>query len=546
MLDGSARLPISDRPVNMASPFPRLSASALSFGLLSLLALPAAWAQPAPAAPPAPAPAAPPAPAPAPAPVQDRIAEALAPQPGGLTPDEAARLAVGSKHSIRAKQAELRAAAAKVDQALVNYFPRVSVTAGYTRLSKVVNQLGGGTSGTYSVGSKGGGLLGACTDPSTPVPPGTICAINPTGPDQPVAAVPVQGFSFPVILDSYSFVATVSVPISDYVLRISQGYAAASHAESGKRLEVEAEALSAAADAKIAYFNWIGARGGYVVAQEALAQAETHLKDTRRSFDVGIASKADVLRFESQVASAKQGVIQAEAFANLAEEQLRIGLGLPADKPLAIGTDVLHAPVDVPTTTLAALQEQALSRRLDIRALDETEYSLKENVKMARAGYLPRIDAFADAYYQNPNQRVFPQTNQFRGTWDAGVRLSWTINDTFSALGQTSEAKARVEQVAEQKAQLRDGLRLEVASAYGDLVKAAASIEAADQGLVAAEEALRVRQELYRAGKGTTTELLDAEVEVTRARLSRLSARVSLAVAKVRLDHATGKDVPAK
>jgi outer membrane protein TolC len=463
---------------------------------------------------------------------------ALAPQPGGLTPDEAARIALRTRYSIRSRQAELRAAAARVDQALVNFFPRVSVTAGYTRLSPVENQLGAGSGGLVGAANTGPLLTGPCPPG---LPAGASCVVDSKG--TPVGAA---SFSFPVLLNSYSIVASLSVPISDYVLRISQGYAAASHNENARRLELEAEQLNVAADAKISFYNWVRAKGTATVAEDAVAQAAAHLKDAQRTFEVGLISRADVLRLEAQVAAAELTRAEAGAFANLAEEQLRTVLQLPAGKPLAIGVDVLHGEAAGPAGALSALHDQALARRLEIRALDETEYSLKETVAIARAGAFPRIDAYADLYYQNPNQRVFPQRDEFRATWDAGVRLSWTINDTFSALGATREAQARVEQIALQKGQLRDGLRIEVTSAYNDLVKAIASIEAAERGLVAAEESLRVRQELFRAGRATSTDLVDAEAQVTQARLRRVDARVGLLVARTRLEHATGRDVPQK
>src|SRR4051812_35000305 len=104
--------------------------SLFAFAILGAASIAApALAQPAPPAPPPPPAAAPAAP--------DPIAAALAPRPGGLTPDEVGKTASRTKHSVRAKQADLQAAAARVDQAFVGFFPRVSGTFTYTRLSAV-------------------------------------------------------------------------------------------------------------------------------------------------------------------------------------------------------------------------------------------------------------------------------------------------------------------------------------------------------------------------------------------------------------------------
>jgi outer membrane protein len=432
----------------------------------------------------------------------DVLAFALAPQAGGLTPDEAAKGARQTKASVRVKRAQLDAASAKVDQALVTFFPRLSVTASYTQLS--------------------------------PIKPPSI----------PIAGIMVN---FPAPLEHSAVLsASLALPISDYVLRISQGYAAAKHSERGRRLDVEAETLQAAADARVAYFNWVRSRGQIVVSQQSVDQARAHVIDANRSFAVGLVSRADVLRFEAQVAAAQQLLAEAQALSGVTEEQLRIVIGLPTERPLAVGFDVLHEPPTVPTEKLAELQDLAMQRRLEIRALDETELSLKELVKVAQSAYAPRVEAFADATYANPNPRFFPAQDRFDGSWDAGVRLSWTINDSFTAAGASAEAKANAAVIAAQKSALRDGLRLELASAYNDVQKSAFSIEAAERQLAAAEETLRVRNELFRNGKATSTDVVDAEGEVTFARLSRLNARIGLLVARVRLEHAVGRDVPSR
>lgn len=495
--------------------------------VIGAVVLPASVAaQPAPPPPPV---APPPAIAPR-APAVDTLAIALAPRPGGLTPAEVGKTASRTKYSVRAKQAELQAAAARVDQALVSYFPRITVAATYTRLSEVVS------------GSLGaGGIVGAANLGPLKVD-ATGAVVDSKG--QPVGAA---AFSFPSPpLNSYSFVAALSVPVSDYLLRLSQGYASASRAEKSKRFEAEAEALQAAADAKIAYFNWVRAKGQLVVAKEAVEQAKAHVDDANKAFAVGLISKTDVLRLDAQVAAAQQLEAEAGSFVAIAAEQLRVTLHLPPDRAMEIGSDVMHEPVVAPAETLAQLQDQGLQRRLEIRALDETILSLKEVESVARAGYFPRIDAFADAVYANPNQRFVPAQNRFDFSWDAGVRLSWTLNDTFSTIGSAAEAKARVATVTEQKGSLRDGVRIEVASAYADVMKAAPTIEAAERGVVASEENLRVRRELFKQGKTTSLDLVDSETELTRARLRRLDARVGMLVAKTRLEHATGRDVPAR
>jgi outer membrane protein TolC len=57
----------------------------------------------------------------------------------------------------------------------------------------------------------------------------------------------------------------------------------------------------------------------------------------------------------------------------------------------------------------------------------------------------------------------------------------------------------------------------------------------------AAEEAYRVRKEMYRVGKATSVELSDAEANLFRAKLAAVSARIDQRIARTRLDHAVGR-----
>jgi outer membrane protein len=42
-------------------------------------------------------------------------------------------------------------------------------------------------------------------------------------------------------------------------------------------------------------------------------------------------------------------------------------------------------------------------------------------IRVTRAAYYPRLDAFAEATYANPNQRFFPLAAVWRASWSAGV-----------------------------------------------------------------------------------------------------------------------------
>jgi outer membrane protein len=498
-------------------------------------------------------PAQPPAPAPQPAPEPktepadelgpgeaairqqaDPLAALLAPDPAGLTYEQVAREAVVASTSVRSKEIEVESAEGAVSQTLVSFFPRVTLSASYTRLSEVALPTLGG--GGFSVVSQAAGPIGVAPCAGNPA---AQCAVDSAG--NPVQAVDTS-FSFPQVLNQIAFSGNVTVPISDYFLRAVQAYNGAEANEESLRLQVEAQKLTVSAEAKLALIGWALSKGQTAVATQSSESAKNQLRDVNAALSADKAAKVDVLRIEALVAQSEYTVAEAQSNEFVAEQRLRTLLRVRSDRPLTVGIDLLGAPAIPELGSVDVLFDEAVANRLELIATEKSRQALEEAASATRATYWPRLDAFADILIANPNQRVFPQREQFDTTWDVGVRLTWVINDTFSTIGAEAQANARSSQVESTKLQIMDAIRLEVTSAHGEMMKARASIEAANRGVVAAEETLRVSKKVFALGSITGTTLADQENALTTARLRKLSAYASLQSALIRLEHATGRD----
>jgi outer membrane protein len=421
----------------------------------------------------------------------------------GLTADEAARKTLLNNPDVTAKQKSLAAADATLDATRAGFLPQLGLRASYTRLSKFDLQ-------PLDFGA-----------PSGPIP-------NP----------------FPIVVNNYDLRATLSIPLSDYVLRLSNAMASAKHNKAAAILDERATRLAVARDARVYYYQWIRAQWVSYVAAKALEAARGHAEDAKNAFDTGLASRADVLRTVSQQKSAELGVARSLNNVAMAAEQLRVQMADPGQTNYEIGENVLAdlPPFPAPTSPGAGYAE-ALEHRIEIRQLGESEAALREQAALARAGNYPRLDAQASAIYGNPNQRYIPATAEWHGTWDASVVLSWAPTEIFGATARAKNAEARADEVVARKAALKNALRLEVTQAMNALAEATFGLDVSRDGRAAAEENYRVRRELFRAGKATTVEVTDAETELTQARLQAVNAQMDVRIARVALTHALGRDV---
>jgi outer membrane protein TolC len=454
--------------------------------------------------------------------------ELLQTSPSGLTADQVGARAVATSFTAKAYEQTLRAAAARVDQAWSAYLPRLTGTARYTRLSSF-------TPPSLSLGPSGIYPLYTTDPPGQPLKLPDVFSVDPNA---------GGGLSFPLVLDNWLLQANITVPISDYFLRINQNYSAATRSQDAARFDLVAQRANAATNGKLAYFTWLRARGAVIVAVQSLNDQKTHLKDAKNQFSAGKATNADVLRATTAVASAELAVEHSRNLADLAAKQMRVALHAKDDEAMVPGEGIEDAPPPF-VGNVKQLELEALSARYELKSAEANAAAARDQADAYKAGRYPSVSAFADGIYANPNPRRFPATNEWFPTWDVGAQLVWSPNDYVLAGGQVADFEARASAIEANKEAARDGILVEVTQAYQGVREADFSVETTKRELASAEEAYRVARELFNAGVGTSTTLHDAETELTRARLDQLNAKVDARTARIRLDHALGRDTRA-
>ncbi|MDQ3033049.1 MAG: TolC family protein, partial [Myxococcota bacterium] len=283
------------------------------------------------------------------------------------------------------------------------------------------------------------------------------------------------------------------------------------------------------------------ARGALAVAQAAVSAAELQAELIDAMVRAGTTAQVDAIRVQAQVAAARVAAIRAEAGVRISEMAVRTIMHLEPGAQVAIAEDLLD-PLPAIGGTRAGLITAALDRRAEMLAIRQAIYARGRQVDAAEGSRWPHLIVAGNFSYANPNQRIFPQTQQFRETWDLSVLLTWSPNDFFTGEFQAAEARAMQSQAETDLRTLQDGITMQVTQAYENLRASQAAIEAARIGVEAADETLRVRHEQYRAGATVVTELVLAVNERARAQLDLIGAALDARIAYTQLQRAIGTD----
>ncbi|MEE9384984.1 MAG: TolC family protein [Nannocystaceae bacterium] len=462
---------------------------------------------------------------------EDALRDALARRPGGLTANDVAGQAVLSSPAMAVKRAELVATAANLDRTMARYVPNLTTQFSYTRNSEVDINLGGDGAmvGALNEGPVG---IGPCPDNS-----GANCVLDSQG--VPLIAAGFAPIEVP--LNNYSLQASLSVPFSEYALRLMPAKHGSASEMRATQMRHDAEATNVELNARLAYYDWLRALAQLSVSERTVASTGARLADGRAGLSAGILTQTDVLRLEELLASAEVARIQGQSFERLA----RRNLGIIMDREeiaFTVGED-LFAPV--PTLDswgpVGALVREGHHARLEIRVLTESADALHWGIKAARADLYPKLSGFADYTYANPNQRFFPATEEWNQSWYAGLSLSWQLGQFLDAKLFTKKIHADERVLRSQVIAMRRAITLEVHMAWEELSRAHTALSLNQRTARLTQAVWNQQVALYRAGESTTTDVVGAELARVNATLREVNDRIDLRVAQAKLERAAGR-----
>jgi len=259
-----------------------------------------------------------------------------------------------------------------------------------------------------------------------------------------------------------------------------------------------------------AYDGVLLARKQVAVAEDALKTAQATEDRSRARVESGMAVDSDLLSAQVATASRKQELIQARNSRALANAQLAIALGAPADSQYEPQESL--AEHTFPPVTVVELETQALQKRPDLQRVESGRSAQAKSVAMAKGAFAPRLNVFGSWQTDSPSPGWNGGNN-----WIAGAEVQFDLFDGDSKRAHLAMEKAMQEKAAAMRDAFRDEIRLQVRRAYYDYDAARQQVEVARGAIAQAEESLRINQNRYDGGITTVSDLLRVEEAVHRA-----------------------------
>ncbi|MHB8109162.1 MAG: TolC family protein [Syntrophorhabdaceae bacterium] len=259
---------------------------------------------------------------------------------------------------------------------------------------------------------------------------------------------------------------------------------------------------------------------------------EAHRRDVESLLKAGAVPKLDLLKSDTELAAAIERKIQTRNTIVNAREILRSLIGMDGPDHLRIE---LHAKDDTETGPLTKISmEEALARRPDYKAALNKIRMYEERVASARGKRLPDIYASGD-YGARAGDKL-----DFKENWTVGVRLFLPVFDFGRISAEVDRERFELMNAKEDERALRLTVSRELKEAEAAIVNAIERISVSEKAVLSAKEQVRIEDLRYRSGDNTSTDVINAEAALIRARSDHYQALFDRRVAQAFLKKAMG------
>ena len=342
-----------------------------------------------------------------------------------------------------------------------------------------------------------------------------------TGPSNIYAAPPGQHANLDLML---------MVPLSTggrLSARIRSAQAGAAAAES----DVAAAELEVALMVREAYRRSVFTRESVAVFDERAREAAERVRLAQSRFDVGSATRLELLRAEAERADAEQMRTNALRDAEAAQVDLRAAIGLPGNATLDLTDALAFAPE---TRPLEERLTRAYQGRPELQAARYRIEAEDAGVERAQAGYRPQVYGVAMA-----DLGATRRMGTMGGT-TLGITVGLPLLDPGMRRAEVEMARARRERARADEGAARIRVEREVRRASLEIAAAERNVSLSEAAVTAAQEQYRLARLRFEVGRSLLVEVLDALAALSRARVNRLQALYEHALARDRLDRAMG------
>lgn len=321
----------------------------------------------------------------------------------------------------------------------------------------------------------------------------------------------------------------------------------------------QTEVLDTLQSAAQNYITVLRARALETVRRSNLEVTRANLELARLRLSIGASGRADVLRWESELAADRQDLVAAEADSRVALTAFNQTLNRPQNRNFTPADEDL-------TSSIALFQEARFRALIDNAAVWELFQNFSVQQSLAQSPELKQADEIVAAQgrqllaakrrYYVPELTLSGAfgSNLDRGgagsdvsalglddeSWSVGLSASWPLFSSGALRARLNQDRYSLMRAERSRRALAEQLETRTRVALQQASGTYPSLEFSAEAAEAAGENLELVTDAYRRGAVSVTELIDAQNAALAARLRAVDARYAYLADLVDILRATG------
>lgn len=281
------------------------------------------------------------------------------------------------------------------------------------------------------------------------------------------------------------------------------------------------------------YANLYKSQRTIEIIKENQKSAEQRVTDYIAMEKNGIIPRNDLLKAQLQVSKLQLSLDEAINNETIFNYYLVTILKLPTGTKLVVNEDDL---INFPKNEIPTDEKPALENRKDLEAIKFQEKASQNNLNMAKSNYYPSV-ALTGGYAALNVQHLMTVQNALF----VGLGVSYDLSGILKNGTEVKVAKSKSLEVQTSEELLKDNIRVQVQQAITNYDLAIKQSAVLTQAVEQSTENYRIVKDKNENGLADTNDLLDADVEQLRSKISETISKVDVIQKYYELLSATGQ-----
>jgi len=267
-----------------------------------------------------------------------------------------------------------------------------------------------------------------------------------------------------------------------------------------------------------------------IINQESVFQnnkklAQERLKNIQKFYQQGMVTRNEVIRGELAIKNLDQGILTLTNNKKILNYNLNIALGLPSE------TEII--PVESLTDKESGIgidyyMDMAHDSNPQLKSAKKNIDVADKNIEIIKTDQMPTISGFGGYTLQRPVTTRNPVLDMYSGGWQAGVSLSYNIDNLYKTKEKVKLGELQKTQAGDAVTLVQQNVDMAVNAAY---VKYQESIQQADilnDAKSLAEENYKITEAKYLNQLAVQAEMIDAQNQKLQSELDYANAEINV------------------